>query len=309
MRSRNGGLVVTMVLASLVPGSARGQIFGKGARTEFISGLGIRSFVSLSEMDRFSVDGKKVDDPLGRAVHVRVTPIGLVYGVRPGLTLVAMLPFVDKRLSFDDGRAIGGDAGLGDATFLLKWRFYKIDRGAGTLQVATELGLKAPTGKDDLRDRQGHLLPPMLQRGTGSWDPTADWIVTYVPSAGRGRWIFSGDAGLTLTTEAGGFEQGNVVSYDGMVKYRIYPAHYPGRDTFLLLEINGRWQGRARSRGHQVADTGGSIVYLSPGVQFLLEQNVILESGVQLPLVQRLNGRQLGPSVRFLFGVRYILVP
>ena len=309
MRTVFVGLVIVVTLC---PSTAAGQIFGNGARTEFIGGFGLRMFASVQERSRLLADGMELADPADREFHARVTPIGIVYGLRPTLSVTAILPFVDKELSLRDGgvpQRIGGATGLGDALFLAKWRFYKRDRGRGTLQLATELGVKAPTGADDLRGIDGQRLPPALQRGSGSWDPTADVIVTYVPPAGRGRWIFTGDVGVTATTTANDFEVGDQVSYDGMVKYRAHPARYPGRDTFLVFEVNGRWQEQARAGGRRITDSGGHVVYLAPGIQFLLWQNVILEGGVQLPVWHGLNGTQLAAGRTVLAGVRYILVP
>ena len=266
----------------------------------------------MQERNRLLVDGTEVPDPSQREFHARVTPVGIVYGLRSTISLIAILPFVDKELSLRDDavqQPIGGAGGLGDALFLAKWRFYKRDRGRGTFQLATELGVKAPTGADDLRGIDNQLLPPTLQRGSGSWDPTGDFIVTFVPPAGRGRWIFTGDIGATATTKANDFEVGNRVSYDGMVKYRVHPARYPGRDTYLVFEVNGRWQDQARADGRPITDSGGHAVYLAPGVQFLLRQNVILEAGVQLPVWHGLNGTQLAAGRTVLAGVRYIFVP
>ena len=304
--------VSVAILLTLWPAVAAGQIFGTGARTEFISGFGVRTFASVEKRSRLLVDGSEVVDPRGTEVRVRTTPVAIVYGLRSRLSLVAVLPFVDKQASFPRGaaeRPSGGDGGLGDALFLAKWRFYKRDQPLGTFQLATELGVKAPTGADDLEDPWGRLLPPELQRGSGSWDPMADLIMTYVPAAGRGRWTFSGDIGVRLTTEANAVEVGNQVSYDGMVKYRVHPVRHPGRDTFLLLEINGRWQDRARLSGRVASDSGGHVMYLSPGVQFLLRRNLILEGGVQVPVMNDLNGTQRAPGTRVQAGVRYIIVP
>ena len=194
-------------------------------------------------------------------------------GPAPGCRSSPVLPFVDATLTAPSSAAaseVGGDGGLGDAVFLAKWRFYRRDRGRGTFRLAVEGGVKAPTGASDLRDTAGQRLPRALQRGSGSWDPTMDLSSTYVPSVAGGRWMFAGDVGYTLTTEADHFELGDRVSYDGMVKYRIHPARYPGRDTFLLVEINGRWQDRAKANGTAVSDSGGHVIYVSPGVQFLL---------------------------------------
>ena len=301
-----------LAAVSLWPGAADAQIFGRGARTEFISGFGVRTFVSFLELDDLLVADSKVDDPAQRSVSVRVTPISLVYGLRGSVSVIGIFPFVDKEMSAsgpDGSTTVGGGTGIGDATFLVKWRFFRRDRGRGTFRIAVEGGVKTPTGSDNLRAAGGALLPPALQRGSGSWDPTADLTLTWVPSTERGRWIFSADTGATIATEANEFEQGDRFAYDAAAKYRIHPARYPGRDTFLLLEINGRWQGRARSIGLELADSGGHVVYLSPGIQFLLRGNLILEGGVQIPVLRELNGTQLAPSFNGLVGLRYIIVP
>ena len=300
------------ILLLLCPAVAAGQVFGAGARTEFISGFGIRTFASVETRNRLLVDGTDAMDLNGPAVRVRTTPVAVVYGLRSRLSVVAVLPFVDKQLSAPCGAAqplTASAGGLGDALFLTKWRFYKRDQPLGTFHLATELGVKAPTGAHDLEDTDGRPLPPALQRGSGSWDPMANLIMTYVPAAGRGRWVFTGDIGVRLTTESNTVEVGNQVGYDGMVKYRVHPVRHPGRDTFLLLEINGRWQDRARVGGGLTSDSGGHVVYLSPGIQFLVRRNLILEGGVQVPVMHDLNGTQLAPSARVLAGVRYIIVP
>ena len=305
-------IVGLLAAVCLWPAAADAQIFGRGARTEFISGFGIRTFASFLELDDLLAAGNKVDDPSRRSASVRVTPISLVYGLRRSVSVVGIFPFVDKEMSAagpDGPTTVGGGTGIGDATFLVKWRFFRRDRGRGTFRLAVEGGVKTPTGNDGLRDADGILLPPTLQRGSGSWDPTADLTVTWVPPTERGRWIFSGDVGATIATKANEFEQGDRFAYDAMAKYRIHPARYPGRDTFLLLEINGRWRGRARSMGLELADSGGHVVYLSPGLQFLLRGNVILEGGVQIPVLRELNGTQLAPSFNGLVGLRYIIVP
>ena len=301
-----------LAVVSLWPAAAEAQIFGRGARTEFISGFGIRTFVSFLEVRDLLTAGNEVDNPAQRSVSVRATPISLVYGLRRSVSVVGIFPFVDKEMTTsgpDGSTTIGGGTGIGDATFLVKWRFFRRDRGRGTLRIAVEGGMKTPTGSDDLRAAGGGRLPAALQRGSGSWDPTAGLTLTWAPATERGRWMFTGDVGTTIATEANEFEQGNRFAYDAMAKYRIHPARYPGRETFLLLEINGRWQGRARSMGLQLADSGGHIVYLSPGIQFLLRDNLILEGGVQIPVLRDLNGTQLAPSFNGLVGLRYIIVP
>ena len=253
--------------------------------------------------------GDEIVDPLGRESRARVVSAAVVYGLSKKISLIGIFPLFDKELRFNGAsriHSLGAGFGLGDATFLAKWRFVKKDRGRGSFQLSLQGGIKTPTGRSDARDpSSGELLPPKLQRGTGSWDPTADLITSYVtPSA---RWFFKVSAGGTLSTTVGDCERGDRVRYDVMVKTRITPLS--SRDLFLLLELNGLWQGRSRSGQVEIRSSGGNLVYLSPGIQYLVRQNVILETGAQFPVVRDLNGTQLAPSVSVLVGLRYIFVP
>ena len=57
------------------------------------------------------------------------------------------------------GHAIGGGGqngdddrfGVGDAQVLMRYGFFKRDRGPGTLQLAVQAGVKFPTGQDAAR--------------------------------------------------------------------------------------------------------------------------------------------------------------
>ena len=132
-----------LAVVSLWPAAADAQIFGRGARTEFISGFGMRTFASFLQLDDLLAAGSKVDDPAQRSVTVRVTPISLVYGLRRSVSVVGIFPFVDKEMSAsgpDGSTTIGGGTGIGDATFLVKWRFFRRDRGRGTFRLAVEGG-------------------------------------------------------------------------------------------------------------------------------------------------------------------------
>ena len=88
--------VCITILLTLCPAAAAGQVFGAGARTEFISGFGLRTFASVEKRTRLVVDGVDAVDPSGAEVRVRTTPVAVVYGLRSRLSLVAVLPFVDK---------------------------------------------------------------------------------------------------------------------------------------------------------------------------------------------------------------------
>lgn len=303
------GACALLALTLLWSGTASAQIFGPGARTEFISGFGFRTVARFVQGNDLLRDGEEVEDPLARESRARVLSAAVVYGLSRRISLIGIVPLFNKELRFDSPSGIndlGAGFGLGDATLLAKWRLVKKNRGRGSFQLSLQGGVKLPTGRSDARDPStGALLPPKLQRGTGSWDPTADLIASYVtPSA---RWFFKASTGGTLSTAAGGFERGDQLRYDTMIKARITPLN--SRDLFLLLELNGLWQGRSHAGEVEIGNSGGNLLYLSPGIQYLVRQNVILEAGAQFPVVRDLNGIQLAPNANLLFGLRYILVP
>ena len=70
------------MLLTLHPAVAVAQIFGAGARTEFISGFGLRSFGAVETRDRLRTNGTAAVDSTGTEVRVRTTPIAVVYGLR-----------------------------------------------------------------------------------------------------------------------------------------------------------------------------------------------------------------------------------
>jgi len=55
-----------------------------------------------------------------------------------------------------------------------------------------------------------------------------------------------------------------------------------------------------------VRASGGQLLFLSPGLQYLPRPNVILEGSVQVPIYRDLNGRQLAPDWSAVVGLRYL---
>ena len=80
----------------------------------------------------------------------------------------------------------GGTEGVGDLTALGYWRF--LNNQATDTQAALLFGVKAPTGRTKVYDRQGALFETEFQPGSGSWDPLAGLALTQRLGA---AWSFS----------------------------------------------------------------------------------------------------------------------
>jgi hypothetical protein len=70
----------------------------------------------------------------------------------------------------------------------------------------------------------------------------------------------------------------------------------------LVLELNGEWHDHQRIGGVSDPNSGGNVIYLSPGVRVSVDKwSGFLSIGV--PVVNDMNGVQAEPDWRVLTGV------
>jgi Putative MetA-pathway of phenol degradation len=226
-----------------------------------------------------------------------------------------------------------GDAdGIGDLTLLGQYRFYR-DRGS-QIEGALLLGLKVPTGRTDVRDTGGVRFETEFQPGSGSWDPLLGLAFT----KRFGAWSFDANVLYVLATEgAQETDLGDRFQYNAAVSYRILgglsapsgrmhagalpePMYHGGPKgrphkhhheeapapqgpaLDLVLELNGEWHDRQEVAGVRDPNSGGSVVFLSPGLRLSYERWSGFVS-VGVPVVNDLNGLQAEPDWRLLTGV------
>jgi hypothetical protein len=215
----------------------------------------------------------------------------------------------------------GDTKGIGDLTLFGQYRFYGQDTG---LQASFLTGLRTPTGKTGERDDQGELFEAEFQPGSGSWDP----MLGLALSRAQGRWSVDGNVLYTIATEGTQHtDLGDRFHYNGAVTYRLkggdaevsheVAAHHshPGQSHHhdhasspkglvidAVLELNGEWQAKQNVSGETDPNSGGNVVFLSPGVRIASNR----WSGfvtVGLPIVNDLNGLQSEPTYRLFGGV------
>lgn len=237
-----------------------------------------------------AVLNRSSDDPgpRNRDRRVLAVPSVLVYGATRDLTLLGIVPYLDKTLDSTEsaGRVRRGDSGIGDFIGIARYTIYARDRLGETRRVAPFVGLKSPTGDDDERDNLGRLPQP-LQLGSGSWDPLFGAIFTWQTF----EWEFDSAVQYRLNTLANNFEFGDQARLDLSFQYRLWPPELsPGVPTFVygVLESNLIQTGKNESGGISDPNSGGTTWFLAPGLQ-LVTKRVILEGIVQVPVVQELN--------------------
>lgn len=303
-----------MCIAFLVPLWGVGYAQGPPIQTEtaFVTGLNgtaFRTFFRTVRKSKLLQDGSKISDPLNREVTVRAMPLMFPYELIPNQLVVgAGIPYLDKELHLTQNgiRRVLSDTGFGDLSLIAKYGLLQRDAHNKTTRVAFKGGLKLPTGDYKETDEEGNLLPRGLQLGTGSVDYSAGLIFTHIVN----RLGINADAIYQFNGESDGFAFGDALNYDIALGYRIYPSiyeTYPSPYATLYLEVNGQYNRKSRTGGQSVADSGGHILFLSPGVQYIPLGNLILEASLQIPVRQELNGTQLGTDFVFKGGIRWLI--
>jgi len=227
--------------------------------------------------------------------------LGAHYGLRYDLQLSAIVPYVRRTLTLDDptGPDRVSSEGMGDAAIIAKWRVYRWDDVGKALNFAVLAGLELPTGSDGERDR-GSALPPELQPGSGSWDPSLGTAVTYEP----GRWRFN--AAMLYQRNR---KEGDEFFSELAVGNRFWLEPYPG--PFLRFDalLRYRHQNRSSHGGQAIDDllgSDGDLLTTGATLAFRPRPTLDFQIFVEVPLYQRISDLQMeeGPSFFFAFGFR-----
>ncbi len=268
--------VITAVMLSvfLATGGALAHepIFGLGPHTIFKGGFGL-------EME---FEGEKASGA-GEVEREYVLTSEIIYGITADLSATLVIPYILERSSINES------SGPGDVSVRTKYRFWRRD-GIGVQDAAAViLGAKLPTGDDDKTPRLG----------SGS----TDYLLALTIARESLKWYYFGDVRYRLNTEGGGgLRAGNGVFADLAIGIRTRRVEYLRPDLVVIAELNFEARDRNEFFGVDVADSGGTRLFLSPSF-FFTYRNWALKGGIQFPVDQDLNGNQPESDYRFSLAV------
>ena len=206
-----------------------------------------------------------------------------------------VIPFLDKEISRRSSKKDFTDdnSGIGDIKLISRYRIWS-QKKKDPFNLAVGAGLKMPTGTTDEKDDSGKCLPGFLQTGSGSWDPVVELGAHKV----MGRHWLSSYFMYRMTTEGElgdrDFERPDVF------KYNFAYACALSNLFDLQIELNGEVKGKAKLDDVKQDNTGGHIVYLTPGVHFKFYKGMHFDVGVAIPVYRDLNGTQLSEDYRIV---------
>lgn len=245
----------------------------------------------------------------------RVATLTLSYRATPSLQLVATAPYISRE--HDHIELATGDPeqwrfhDFGDASLQARWRAWRGESAIGS-SFWLSGGVKFPTGAAHEVSRgdnpeEGEVP---IQPGSGSTDVLlgATW-----------------QSGILRETSLQGMMgKTTLIPFFASVSYRLNGrgthdyrignelqlnagSEYPLTEKLHFLgQVNVRF--REKDSVGQTAEnpdlTGGTFVYLSPGVRFTISHATSLYGYVQVPVIQNVNGTQLTSRVNYLVGVQ-----
>jgi hypothetical protein len=233
--------------------------------------------------------------------------LDVAHGVAPNVTVAVAVPFYNQRVhEHDDDVDLGtdpageftnadGTSGFGDVAVNVRWAALVGTRHT----VVLGAGVKTPTGEYKLKNSGGEIGEPTLMPGTGSWDVLVSVMGTYIllpPDL---------DAFASLEVRHNGenpldYRMGDTRTLNLGLSWTASPL------WTLLLQLNAREVERDEYIGAAILHTGGSYLYVTPGVRMNLSTMTSLYAHLQLPLAQDVNETNLVPRYALQLGAAWL---
>ncbi|MES2407977.1 MAG: TonB-dependent receptor [Pseudomonadota bacterium] len=212
------------------------------------------------------------------------------------------VPYVDRNHSTlsagDNENTYSHTQSLGDIKLIARYQGFSPDGDTGI-----QFGLKLPTGKHDYTFSSGPgagtLLDRSLQPGSGSTDLILG-VYRYGTLNKNWDWFAQGLFQASIQT-LHGYRPGNAVNLNTGVRYMAYDKIVP------QLQINAQTRQRDTGANADPANTGGKLVYLSPGLTVTLNKSTKIYGFIQIPVYQYVEGLQLAPRWNASVGLNFSL--
>ncbi len=255
----------------------------------------------------FQFDWTEFDSPSGMPEEVDLldrsflSTFNVSYGVAENFQLGLTYGYFSSEgnREFENGEEVTFDPdGFTDLWLTGKYRFYQGPAG----QFAMLGGIKAPTGDSTITNSEGEPVEPSATAGTGAWDDLVGFAYTVPLSA---TVTLDASAIYTFRGEAHDYRLGDRLDLGSSLAWRVCGDAVTYPQVSLVAEATLRHVQKSEEGGADDEATGGTVLFLSPGMKVSCTERLAASMGVQFPVVQNLNGDQLETDFRLITGISY----
>jgi hypothetical protein len=237
--------------------------------------------------------------------------LGLDYSTNLDWGINVQIPYIIRNHSTlgtaSDGTTPGPDGGqydsktsnLGDVKIIGRYQGFTATHNLGLL-----LGAKLPTGShtETGTSTDPAVTDPVpidrgLQPGTGTTDAIVG--VYYNDAINKDWGYFSQVMYQAALNSKDGYKPGNSLNASLGVRYAGFDYVAP------QLQLNVRYSQHDTGANADTFSTGGTLLYISPGIVAAVSDQISLYGFVQVPIYQDVNGVQLAPRFIPSVGMRY----
>jgi hypothetical protein len=165
-------------------------------------------------------------------------------------------------------------------------------------------GVKLPFGDDTERgEGEDEPLEPSLQPGSGTFDVRLGLAWS--------RWLtenmtLDASAAYTYRSEEDDFKIGDLLLVAAALAYRLNDDLQSFPATSVFLEVAVRHLFENDEDGEEVENSGGTTLFVGPGVRVSFSARVAWDLAVQIPVVQDLNDEQQESLFKVSTGVSFL---
>ncbi|NOX65005.1 MAG: hypothetical protein GXO85_04205 [Chlorobi bacterium] len=230
------------------------------------------------------------------------------YGITDKISISGLFTYINQQRNISAYQGFTNTvttSGIGDAVLLAKYNVIPLTM-IKEQEFSVGGGTKIPLGKSDLTSN-GVLLPADMQPGTGSWD----FILWSYFSQGR---LFDLPLNLVVNlsyrmngtnkrfgSNNGTYKFGNELITQAGLGYRTdLPVDFT-LFTRIRITKNDEY------KKNPIPNTGGTWLYIIPGINLKLHESVILRLTSEIPIYRNLQGTQLTTTFVTSASIYYTL--
>jgi len=244
---------------------------------------------------KISASDVPLESELEKYSRTSAVTLGLDYIINADWAVTLQVPYLVR-----DHATLGEDhvsldtsstASIGDIKLVGRYQGFTSKHNLGV-----ELGIKLPTGSYTDNFKSGEALDRGLQPGTGTTDLIAG--LYYFDNFATDWGYFARATVQTAFNSRNDYKPGTNENVSLGLRYTGFSWIIP------QLQLNSRFANRDSGEEADAANSGGTLLYISPGVTVEVTKQLSAYVFVQVPLYQNVKGNQLSPTWTLSTGLR-----